>query len=383
MSKIVILGGGFAGATAAELLAFELGPEHEITLVSINKEFTFFPALVPLVFGGIGPDELHFDLRRKTMERGIRFVQAEVLDIDPKANSVKINGDDFEGEIFFDYLLVTLGRRLATEKVPGFFEYAHHLLGIGPALMFRKAIENFRTGSIVVGLCPDAFLPIPVCEAALALSKRFEGKIADGTVKVTAVFPETLDKAFAGSTLFRDLEEEFRRKHIDLVYDFPVGRVIEDEIISETGSNLHYDLLMLVPPFRGQSALRSLSPTNSPSDFLHVDPHMLVKGYQNIFAAGDIIEVEGPKYGYTAIRQARAAARNIISKVRKQEMTVSYTHEIEWVIGEQYTDPIFFHYGFWDETLEDFNPDAFFGMAGPLREHYGRVKSPAKTATSG
>ena len=94
---------------------------------------------------------------------------------------------------------------------------------------------------------------------------------------------------------------------------------------------------------------------------------MLVEGYQNIFAAGDIIEVEGPKYGYSAIRQARAAARNIISKVRKQEMTVSYTHEIEWVIGEQYTDPIFFHYGFWDETLEDFNPNAFFGMAGPLR----------------
>jgi hypothetical protein len=55
-------------------------------------------------------------------------------------------------------------------------------------------------------------------------------------------------------------------------------------------------------------------------------------------------------------------------------MPESYIHRIEWVISEQYTDPIFFHYGFWDETLEDFNDDAIFGIARHLREHYGRVR---------
>jgi sulfide:quinone oxidoreductase len=382
MSKIVILGGGFAGVTAAEILTSELGADHEITLVSVNKEFTFFPALVPLVFRDFTADELHFNLRQKAMDRSIRFVQAEVTEIDTELNYVKLAGEDIDGDIYFDHLLVAVGRRLATEKVPGFFEYAHHLLGTGPALMFRKSIENFKGGSIVVGLCPDAFLPVPVCEAALALSKKFEKQIIAGEVKITAVFPETLDKAFVGSTLFRNLEEEFKRKNVEVVYNFPIGRVTEDEVVSETGSNLHFDLVMLVPPFRGQSALKRLSKTRSMADFLSVNRYMQVEGFENIFAAGDIIDVKGPKFGYNAMRQAKAAARNIISKVRKEEVIVGYTHEIEWVISEQYTDPIFFHYGFWDETLEDFDDNAIFGMAGRLREHYGRVKMLAGSANN-
>lgn len=374
MSRIVILGGGFAGVTAAEILASEVGGENEITLVSINRDFTFFPALVPLVFGDFQPDEIHFDLRRKLLERNIRFIQGEVLEIDTELNKVRLTGDDIDGDIFFDHLLVATGRRLATERISGFFEYAHHLLGVGSALMFKKAIDDFEGGSIVVGLCPDAFLPVPVCESALALAKRFEKKIDAREVSITAVFPMTLERAFLGTTLFRDLEEEFRRKKIDLVYDFPVHRVIEDEIISETGSNIPYDLLMLIPPFRGQTSLRRLTMKTDPADFLEVNDHMQVKGFQNIFGAGDIVKVEGPKFGYTAMRQARVAANNIIARLRKQDMKEEYSHELAWLISEQYTDPIFFHYGFWDETLEDFDDNAILGMAGRLREHYGRVK---------
>ena len=35
------------------------------------------------------------------------------------------------------------------------------------------------------------------------------------------------------------------------------------------------------------------------------------------------------------------------------------------------------HYGFWDETLNDFDDKALFGMARKLREHYGPVTIPA------
>src|SRR3982751_3700416 len=117
MSRILILGGGFAGITAAETIASELGGEHEITLVSSSREFTFYPALVPLVFGEFEPQEIHFDLRPKLMDRGVRFIQGEVLSIEPERRSVRVTGADVEGEVHFDHLLVAIGRRLATEKV--------------------------------------------------------------------------------------------------------------------------------------------------------------------------------------------------------------------------------------------------------------------------
>jgi sulfide:quinone oxidoreductase len=51
MAKVLILGGGFAGVVAAELIAEQLGDEHQITLVSRNRQFVFYPALVRLAFG--------------------------------------------------------------------------------------------------------------------------------------------------------------------------------------------------------------------------------------------------------------------------------------------------------------------------------------------
>jgi len=49
---------------------------------------------------------------------------------------------------------------------------------------------------------------------------------------------------------------------------------------------------------------------------------------------------------------------------------IKYKHENEWINGERYTGPVFFHYGFWDETMEDFGKDVLFGMARSIRECY-------------
>ncbi|MEP7214490.1 MAG: FAD-dependent oxidoreductase [Acidobacteriota bacterium] len=374
MASILILGGGFAAIAAAEKLSANLGDGHEITIVSIDDHFTFYPALVPLVFGDFEPDEIHFDLRPKLAERGIRFIKGEVLSIDAEGRTVTLTGEDVEGTIHFDYLIVALGRRLATERVPGFFEHAHHLLGVSPALKFKSAVTSFQKGAIVVGLCPDAFLPVPVCETALALAERFKTEIADGKVSVTAVFPTTLEKAFAGSALFRDIDEEFDSRGIRLVSDFAVERVTETSVRSALGATLHYDLLMLVPPFRGQASLRHLAPVTDAAGFAQVNDGLQVKGYDNIYAAGDIISLPGPRFGYMAIRQGKVAASNIIAQLKGEEPDTEYTHTIEWALDEKYTDPVFFHYGFWDETVEDYDENAFFGMAKVIRQHYGPVR---------
>jgi sulfide:quinone oxidoreductase len=375
MSSIVILGGGFAGITAAETLASAVGGEHEITLVSAGRDFTFFPALVPLVFGDFEPQEIHFDLRAKLAEKRIRFVHGEVIAVEPESRGVRVAGDDIDGVIHYDYLLVAIGRRLATERIPGFFEHAHHLLGLGSALKFKNAISDFGSGCIVVGLCPDAYLPVPVCETALALAGRFEKEIAERRVSVTAVFPSTLEKAFAGSSLFRDIEDEFDRLGVRLVPDFAVERIGERSLVSALGASLEFDLLMLVPPFRGQNSLQHLSPVTDDAGFAQVNDLLQVKDYDRMYAAGDIVSLPGPKFGYMAMRQGKVAARNIIAQLRNEEPAAEYSHKVAWALGEKYTDPVFFHYGFWDETLEDFDEDAIFGIARTIRQRYGSVKS--------
>jgi NADH dehydrogenase FAD-containing subunit len=51
MANIIVLGGGFAGVTAAESLRSRLGEQHQVKLISKYSEFMFYPALVRLAFG--------------------------------------------------------------------------------------------------------------------------------------------------------------------------------------------------------------------------------------------------------------------------------------------------------------------------------------------
>src|SRR5688572_16532560 len=63
MAKILILGGGFAAVSAAETLTSAVNAGHEVTLVSKSTELTFYPAIVPMVFGDLEPRDICAELR--------------------------------------------------------------------------------------------------------------------------------------------------------------------------------------------------------------------------------------------------------------------------------------------------------------------------------
>ena len=99
MAKVLVLGGGFAGVVAAESLARRLGPEHRITLVSRQREFTFFPSLVRLAFGRLKLEDVFFDLAHAMGSRRVALTQAEVTGYDPAATGQALaRGDQWAGD---------------------------------------------------------------------------------------------------------------------------------------------------------------------------------------------------------------------------------------------------------------------------------------------
>jgi sulfide:quinone oxidoreductase len=360
MANILILGGGFGGLIAAERLAASLDSSHQITLVSPSRKFTFYPALVHLAFGKCEPDDITFDLAAKTKDLGVRFVQGEVVRLNNERRVVEVTGEDFSGEISYDYLFIALGRRLATEKVPGFFEHAHHLLGVNAALEFGEAVRTFSSGNIIVGSCPEARLPVPVCETAFALAKKFENEIREGRVHIKVIFPESLEAAFGGATLHKELEAAFERNGIHLLYDIPISEIAPEEVVSIHGHKIKHDLTMLVPPFRGHAMLRSLGAADD-SDFLKVDGKMRVQCIENAYAAGDIVAFSGPKFAHMAVRQAEVAVANLISEIKGKEPVKEYYHEIATIIDAGGADSIYLHYGIWDDHTFRLKKGAIWG----------------------
>jgi NADH dehydrogenase FAD-containing subunit len=335
MAKVLILGGGFGGVVAAERLAEQLGDEHQVTLVSRSRQFVFYPALVRLAFGKSQAADVSFDLRQSMLNRRINFIEAEVAYIDPFERTVNIAHGQVEGKLPYDYLVFALGRRLATERIIGFYEHAHHLLNVDKAISFGKAVKEFKEGRAVLGQCFGARLPVPVYESAFALARRLDEKGERERVRITVVSPTTLDHEIGDVTAAAAIKKTLDAHRIEFLPNLRIESLTATSAITKSGEAINFELLMLVPPFRGSSAASYVGITNE-EGYINVDSAMRVAGLERVYAVGDCTNFEGPKMGHMAVRQAEVAAANLAAEIEGRTPEARYQHEMRFVIDELY-----------------------------------------------
>jgi sulfide:quinone oxidoreductase len=369
MAKVLILGGGFGGVVAAERLAGQLGDEHQITLVSRSRQFVFYPALVRLAFGKCQKEDVTFDLRHTMLSRRVNFVEAEVAHIDPFERKVSIAHGDVEGKLPYDYLIFALGRRLATEKIAGFYEHAHHLLNVDKALNFGKALDNFSAGRIVLGQCFGARLPVPVYESAFALARLFETKGKRDLVTLTVVTPDTLESELADAAGAAALRKKLDAHHIELLPNFPISSLTQNSATTNTGETVDFNLLMLVPPFRGSSAASYMGVTDE-EGYIEVDWTMRVLGHERIYAVGDCVNFAGPKMGHMAVRQGEVAAANLAAAIEGHEPISHYLHEMRFVIDDAGGEGLYLHKDLWTEEPATIRQSPFWSWAKRVQQKY-------------
>ncbi|HEU0176936.1 MAG TPA: hypothetical protein VFV58_21930, partial [Blastocatellia bacterium] len=178
-----------------------------------------------LAFGRLKLEDVFFDLVHAMRSQRVTLTQAEVVDYDPDKRYVVIPRGRFERRITYDYLVFALGRRLAAEHVPGFLEFAHHLLTVGAALRFGEAIKDFHGGHAVIGYCQDARLAVPVYETAFALDRLLRARGERDRARITIVTPEKLGGMLGGDAIVPALQEALDERGIEFAPDLPVNRV--------------------------------------------------------------------------------------------------------------------------------------------------------------
>lgn len=340
MAKILILGGGFGGVIAAERLMKELGDEHQVTLVSRSRRFVFYPALVRLAFGKCEPEDISFDLRRTMLDHRVNFIEAEVARVVPEEKIVVTAHGEVAGHLNYDYLINALGRRLATERITGFFEHSHHLLGIEETLEFRKALSEFHEGTAIIGECPGARLAVPVYETAFALARSLEEKGARERTRIIITSPDPPGPHFGDPEIDGALRKALAAHRIEYLSDFPINAITPGSVIASNGRALNFRLLMLLPPFKGSSASAYAGITGE-DGYINVDDAMRVHGLKQTYAVGDCVNFSGPKMGHMAVRQAEVAATNLLAELDGREPVAQYVHEIKFVIDEGGSDTLY------------------------------------------
>ncbi len=369
MAKVLVLGGGFGGVVAAERLADQLGDEHQITLVSRSRQFVFYPALVKLAFGNAETADVSFDLRQTMLNRRVNFIEAEVAYIDSFQRTVHIAHGQVEGKLPYDYLVFALGRRLATERIIGFYERAHHLLNVDKAISFGKAVKNLHAGRAVFGQCFGARLPVPVYESAFALARTLEEKGERERVRITVVSPTTLESELGDATAAAAIKKALDAYQIEFLPNVRIESLMQDSAITKTGESINFNLLMLVPPFRGSSAASHLGITDE-EGYLTVDSTMRVAGEERIYAVGDCTNFEGPKMGHMAVRQAEVAAANLAAEIEGHAPVSRYQHEMRFVIDELGAESLYLHKDLSTDAPATVRQGRFWSWAKRVQEKY-------------
>jgi sulfide:quinone oxidoreductase len=311
-ARIVVLGGGVGGTLLANLLTKELGRRARVTVVDPTGMHHYQPGYLYLALGQANGRWLVRD-ERTLLRRDVDLVIDAASRIHPDLGSVEL---EHGGSVDWDYLVVATGARLVHDAVPGLVEGSFGFYGLEDAQRLREELRRFDGGRVLVGIAgiPYKCPPAPV-EFVLLLDEYLRKRGIRDRSEVRLLSP--LNRAFTIESASAVVQPIMERRGIGLSTFFNVEEVDPSShtVSSLEGEKEEYDLLVLVPPHRGQSVV-SDSGLGDPSGWLPTDRYTLqVEGHERIYAMGDATNLPISKSGSTAHFEAPVVASRIASLV--------------------------------------------------------------------
>ncbi|MBI1174597.1 MAG: NAD(P)/FAD-dependent oxidoreductase [Sideroxydans sp.] len=335
MAHIVILGAGTGGTPAAYELREALGKEHRITVISASNTFQFVPSNPWVALGWRKREDTTFNLRPCLEQKGIALIAMPAESIDAEASRIHLaNGETVD----YDYLVITTGPRLAFELIEGAGPNGGHTHSVCTVDHACKAYDDYEEflknpGHVVVGAFQGASCFGPAYEYALALETDLRRRKLRPEVPITYITPEPyighLGLGGVGDSKGM-LENELRQRHIKWITNAKTVKIEPGKMYVEEYNDLGekirdhvlaFEYSMMLPPFRGVTAVASVEGLCNPAGFVIVDQHQRSPKYRNIFSAGVCIAIPPveqtpvptgtPKTGYMIESMVSAIVHNI------------------------------------------------------------------------
>jgi sulfide:quinone oxidoreductase len=331
--KVLVLGGNFAGLTAAITLRRELGDDVDVTLLSKSSRFVFYPSLIWLPFGKRTSRDISVPIGRMLEARGIHFVHAEAETIDPASRTVTTSAGTHD----YDYLVVATGYVNDFDVVPGLGPggNAFAITALDAAVDAAEGWARFvnEPGPVVVAATQGAACFGAAYEFAFNMAYQLKRHGLQRRAPLHYVTAEPFPGHFGIGGLAggeRMLELFFKMTGVQTVFDVAVEEVLPGELRLADGRAFPFRYAMVVPPFLGAEVVRR-SGLGNPRGFIDVKDTYQTLDHPNVYAVGIAAAVNAPwnlanavgvpKTGFPSETMARVAATNIASQIRGEEPT--------------------------------------------------------------
>ncbi len=311
--KVVVIGGGAGGATAARYLA---KGDLDVTLIEDSKKYTtcFYSNLY---LGDVRTfDSITHGYEKLASDFGVNVVNGFAMEIDRAGQMVKLKDGS---SVAYDKLVVAPGIDLVYDSVPGYSEEAaqiapHAWQGGAQTQLLKEKMDALKNGDNIVMVAPPNPYRCPPgpYERVSMMAHMFKQKgMTDSTI--TIIDPKT---KFSKQGLFTEGWE----KHYSGVIEW-IGADIHGGIKSvdveagtvETDFDTFEGQLLNIIPKQIAGSIAQTAELTDDSGFCQIEAESMRSQVDpNIFVIGDA-SVAGamPKSGFSANSQAKVAALNI------------------------------------------------------------------------
>lgn len=328
--RIVIIGGGFAGLYTYKYLRRLLRgtPGVHVTLVSEHNYFLFTPLLHEVATGSLSMGSVVEPIRSVLDITSSDFCKGRVKRIVLSSRRVETSA----GDLSYDYLVIALGSETNFHNCPGAAEHAFTLKTLADAVRLKNHIiaefeaathsseEERRTrgGIVVIGGGPTGV------ELAAELAEFSSHTLVPTYCPERCAKPSITLLDHSARVLGRSdermsayAERVLEEQGVVVRTGVSVAEVSPEGVLLKNGERIRARTVVWVAGVRPRTPRFSSSTIVDGDGRIPVDALLRVRGYENVFALGDVAAVTDahgvrvPDLAQSASKEAKITAHNI------------------------------------------------------------------------
>lgn len=328
--RVVVVGGGMGGTIFANNLARRTATElrtgkARITMLSASDKHVYQPGWLYVAMGRMTPDELERD-QESLLEPGIAFHVDPVESFNLAENYVTTRSGRSHG---YDMLVIATGSRPMPQDVPGLADNSVNCYSAENALQFFDRLSNFKGGRIVVTVGLPHKCPMIPLEITFAMHDFIKDRGLLDKTQFYYTYP--IGRVHSLENVAKWAAPEFDQLGVRYETLFNIKHVDGEKAVvhSEEGSEVSYDLLVAVPPHRGQEVIEKNGLGQNgwiPTDRYSL--HMTGEHGKNVIVLGDTTNLPISKAGSTTHFEAEVAAENVAALIKIGRPVRSYDGKV-------------------------------------------------------
>lgn len=340
--RVVIIGGGFGGATCAKYLK-RFSPDTEVTLIERDQQYVTCP-FSNLVLGGLHDmDYITHDYQQLQNKYAIKVMHDAATAIDPAARSITLQGGS---KVEYDALVISPGIDFRWDAIEGYDSEAAELIphawkAGSQTEILRRQLQSMPDGGTVIIAPPGN--PFRCPPGPYERASMVAHYLKNNKPRSKILILDAKDK-FSKQGLFMQGWEKLYPGMIEWVKNSDLGGTIDrvdaakKTIYTTFDRSFKADVINLIPPQKAGAIAHTAGLVNN-DGWCPVDQRTFESTmHKDVYVIGDA-SVAGamPKSGFAASSQGKVCAAAIAARLLGVDMPdPSYVNTCYSLIGPDY-----------------------------------------------